>query len=95
METLSMKSDYTLEDRQSVTTDAFTTSNEQDSSTISTADSLVESSSVLAFYFKIALILIGIVGVFANGATLFALIFAKQVMRVSVSVVNKLSIVFS
>jgi hypothetical protein len=59
---------------------------DKDSTTISTFNnnSSDDSSSLLSFYFKIAVIILGVVGTVANGTALWILIFAKQVMKFSV-----------
>jgi hypothetical protein len=78
----STKSDYVQENQSAlVTTVASGMAYEQDSATISSTDNLEESSSTLSFYFKIAVIVLGVVGTIANGTTLWALLFTKQVMK--------------
>jgi hypothetical protein len=77
METTLEKSDYTQS--ASAATVAGRITCELDSTTISTADALDESSSIISFYFKIAVIILSFIGTAANGIALFALVSAKQV----------------
>jgi hypothetical protein len=67
----------------SVTTVVSGITNETDSTTIPTTESVDDSSSVLSFYFKVAVVVLGAVGTIANGTTLFAFFFAEQVMGFS------------
>jgi hypothetical protein len=75
------KSDYTLETQSAVYVSALT--NVKDSATISISDNLIKPSSMLSFYFKISVIVLGVLGTVANGSTLWALVFNKQVKKFS------------
>jgi hypothetical protein len=90
METTPTTSDYSQLNRSATAMD-FTMTTEQFTTMSSTTDSLDDMSAILAYYFEIALILIGFVGTVANGATLFALIFAKQVTAVFIAFIRKFS----
>jgi hypothetical protein len=83
MELAPTKSNYTQETQSVSATVVNGITNEKDAATLSTADDLNASSSLLSFYFQIAVIVLGVIGTVSNGTTLCALVFAKQVMKFS------------
>jgi hypothetical protein len=70
-------------------TEDFESTNEQNTTTLTVTEGLDEKSSTVEFYCKIVLILIGFVGTVANGIALFALVFDKQVIEISNTIVGK------
>jgi hypothetical protein len=81
MQTVSATTDLTQQTQSTTNLETEITS-EQILTTISTDDNWAASSSYTALCFKISAIVLGIVGTVANGAALFALIFAMQVIEV-------------
>jgi hypothetical protein len=77
-------SDFTRQTR-SIAPAVPDVTNAQDVTTVSATDNSDDPSAVVAFCFKIVLIVFSFVGMIANGATLMALIFAKQVLVVLLS----------
>jgi hypothetical protein len=81
MKLMPTTADVSTELTQSAAILVLATTKEQESTTMSTAGNSDWWSSTVTFYFKIAVIVLGFVGTVANGTTLFALAFAKQVRR--------------